>query len=40
METPPVSELGPRLAAIESREAVRRAMGRYMDLCDVPRGAL
>jgi len=37
METSPVSELGPRLAAIERREAVRRAMARYMDLCDVPR---
>jgi hypothetical protein len=37
MKTPPASELGPRLAAIERCEAVRRAMARYMDLCDVPR---
>jgi hypothetical protein len=37
MKTPSPSELGPRLAAIERREAVRCAMARYMDLCDVPR---
>lgn len=33
------SALGPRLAAIERCDAVRLAMARYMDLCDVPREA-
>lgn len=37
MQTPESSGFGHRLAAIEHREAVRRTMARYMDLCDVPR---